>query len=115
MSDFCKQQADAHGDFRRAVRFRKEKLGNLDSAASIGIAGSEHHTGGRVMLIDPASKTEPIHSTGHVDVAEDDIDRHPSGEYCDSLRRISRFDNQVAGNPQILSDGAADENLILDN
>jgi hypothetical protein len=67
------------------------------------------------MLIDPASKTEPIHSAGHMDVAEDDIDRHPSGEYCDSLRRVSRFDNQVAGNPQILSDGAADENLILDN
>jgi hypothetical protein len=50
-----------------------------------------------------------------MDVAEDNIDRHPSGEYCDSLRRVSRFDNQVAGNPQILSDGAADENLILDN
>jgi len=81
MSAFCKQQADAHGEFRRAVRFRKEKLRYLDGAGSIGIAGSEHHVDARVMVVDPASKTEPIHSAGHLDVAEDDIDRHPSGEY----------------------------------
>ena len=115
MSYFGKQRADAHGDFRRAVRFRKENFGDLGGTGSIGIAGSEHHAGARMMVADPASKTKPVRSAGHVDVAEDDVDRHPSGEYCDSLRRVGRFDNQISYDPQIFSDGAADQNLVLDN
>jgi len=81
----------------------------------IDIAGSEHHVDTRVMVVDPASKTEPIHSSGHADIAEDNIDRYPSSEYRDRLRRIGRFDDRVARDPQILCNGAADKNLVLDN
>ena len=115
MWDFCKQQADANGHFRGAVRFRREQLRYFGGTDGIGIAGSEHDVDARVMMVDPASKTDPIHSAGHLDIAENDIDRYPGGENRDRLRRIGRFDDQVAGEPKILRNGAADKNLILDN
>ena len=115
MWDFCKQQADASGHFRGAVRLRKEKLRYFGGTGGIGIAGSEHDVDARVMTVDPASKTDPIHSAGHLDIAENDIDRYPGGENRDSLCRIGRFDDQVARDPKILRNGAADKNLILDN
>jgi hypothetical protein len=47
MWDFCEQQADAPGNFRRAVRFRKEKLSYLSGTGSVGVARSEHHVDAR--------------------------------------------------------------------
>jgi hypothetical protein len=115
MWDFCEQQADAPGNFRRAVRFRKEKLSYLSGTGSVGVARSEHHVDARSIAVDPAGETESVHCAGHLDIAEDDIDRYPSRKYRNSLRRVGRFNNQVAGDPQILRNGAADKNLILDN
>ena len=54
----------------------------------------------------PAGEHQPIGTSRHVDIAENDIRRLAGGEYRDGVGRITRFDHQEAGKAQIIRGGA---------
>ena len=68
-----------------------------------------------MVLFDPASKAQPIHGSGHIYIANDNVDRLAGDKYRNRLRGIGGFDHRVARYSQVLRDGSTDQNLILDH
>ncbi len=109
-------QLDALRQFPQAEGLRDEEVSQpLASGEGNATSGGQQHGDGAVMSVDPASKAQPIHGPGHIDIAHHNINRFARDKYRDGLRRIRGFDHRVAGYSQVLRDSSADQDLILDH
>jgi hypothetical protein len=91
------QGGDATGGFCQPVWLHQEARPALPGSAGMADRGSENYANAGVMVGDPACKTDPVHGTRHIDVAEDQIDLCPAREDGNGLTRAGRFYNPIPG------------------
>ena len=75
--------------------------------------GCQNDSNTRIVRADPSRHIKASHLTGEFNVGEQYLDLLAGPEYCLSFFAATRLQHAIAALPEIVTNGEADENLVL--